>query len=105
MRTTISIPDEFAKKIKSSLGKKGFNTLNEYILNLIRVDYEQNIPVKQRRTTEEVKIQEESNTAEEWPSHKFGKPLSGKKASCPLCYETCPVEFSTEHYQKKHGDI
>lgn len=126
MRTTISIPDEFANKIKASLEKKGFNTLNEYVLNLIRVDQQQNgvsirtegqiapfkhTPLHRRLinltsvpTPEPgvLPIEEPNN---DYPTSYLGKPLSGRKATCPVCYEEAPVEFANAHYAKKHGDI
>ena len=134
MRTTISIPNEFADKIKSSLGVKGFNTLNEYVLNLIRVDQQQNdVPdntiagqvarlqvnsPKHANLLAEIEKATEDNAKafgqaaygnneekSEWPPSYLGKPLSGRKAQCPICYESVPIEFSTAHYSKKHGDI
>jgi len=41
----------------------------------------------------------------QWPDQKYGKPLSGRKATCPICYIVCPVEFAQEHYKNEHGDI
>lgn len=42
---------------------------------------------------------------DDYPKYYLGKPLSGKKATCPICYEVAPVEFAQQHYIKKHGDI
>lgn len=47
-------------------------------------------------------IEEPNN---DYPTSYLGKPLSGRKASCPVCYEEAPVEFANAHYAKKHGDI
>jgi hypothetical protein len=122
MRTTITIPDLFYKQIKSSLEKKGFNTINEYLLSLIRADQHQNDAKKWanigkgmlatnmlngnpgeffQTLTPQSLLEEDSK----WPSHYLGKPLSGKKASCPICYESVPTEFAQQHYAKSHGDI
>lgn len=38
MRTTITIPDEFYSQIKENLAPRGFSSVNDYILSLIRND-------------------------------------------------------------------
>lgn len=47
----------------------------------------------------------EKEEPNDYPKYFMGKPLSGKKQSCPICYEIVPVEFAQQHYLKKHGDI
>jgi hypothetical protein len=43
MRTSITIPEPFAIKVKESLPHRGYMTINGYILDLIRKDlYENN---------------------------------------------------------------
>jgi DNA-directed RNA polymerase subunit M/transcription elongation factor TFIIS len=39
------------------------------------------------------------------PNLYQGKTLSGRKATCPVCYEETPIEYAQEHYSKNHGDI
>lgn len=41
----------------------------------------------------------------EWPEHFLGKPLSGKKQKCPICYDSVPVEFANAHRIKKHENM
>lgn len=52
MRTTISIPDEFYKRIKEEMGKRGFVTINDFVLDLIRhqIDIEQDIKKIEKET-------------------------------------------------------
>lgn len=116
MRTTLSIPDEFAKQIKASLATKGYNTLNEYILALIRLDQQQiDAPKVYKGISLTGKVDEVSTKfinnkldepeQTEWPPTYLGKPLSGRKAECPICYKSVPTEFAQSHYTKSHEDI
>lgn len=41
----------------------------------------------------------------DYPTSYLGKPLTGRKATCPVCHEVTPVEFAQQHYVKKHADI
>ena len=46
MRTTLSIPDEFYKHIKQEMGKRGFTTINDYLLDLIRHQINEDMDIK-----------------------------------------------------------
>jgi hypothetical protein len=46
-------------------------------------------------------VEENSN----YPNNLHGKPLSGRKKECHVCYEETPIEFVNQHYMDKHGDI
>lgn len=35
----------------------------------------------------------------------FGKPLSGQKRECPICYKSVPIEWAGKHYADRHGDV
>lgn len=72
----------------------------------------ENIEVKQEYTTpynpdNRIANALDVNTEEksDYPKFYLGKPLSGKKAKCPICNEIAPVEFANKHYQDKHLDI
>lgn len=45
------------------------------------------------------------STKSKWPPTLYGKPLSGRTLSCPVCYEVVPAEFTQNHNNKDHGDI
>ena len=45
MRTTISIPDEYYKKIKPRLDTLGYSTVNEFLLDLIRHQFDAAKPI------------------------------------------------------------
>ncbi len=52
-----------------------------------------------------IPAQNTAETKSNWPMSYLGKPLSGKKAKCPVCYEEAPVEFCTRHFIDKHSEL
>ncbi len=46
MRTTISIPDEFYSRIKQEMGKRGFTAVNDYLLDLLRHQNDEDMDIK-----------------------------------------------------------
>lgn len=46
MRTTISIPDEYYNRIKQEMGKHGFTTINDFLLDLLRHHIDEDMDIK-----------------------------------------------------------
>ncbi len=46
MRTTISIPNEFYKRIKEEIKIKGFTTVNDFLLDLLRRHFNEELDIK-----------------------------------------------------------
>lgn len=107
MRITLTIPNEYHKQVKDSLDKKGFQTINDYFLSLIRTDQHHIDAPEIKMIKQSHHIDAESHEIPSTPTtnHKVDKSLSGRSATCPICYEITPVEHAQQHYQKSHGDI
>jgi len=53
MRTTISIPDTFYSKIKERMESLGFTSVNDFILDLLRHQNDEEMDIKKLNPTSE----------------------------------------------------
>ena len=51
MRTTISIPNEFYNKIKERMARLGFTSINDFLLDLLRHQIDEEMDIKKSDST------------------------------------------------------
>lgn len=112
MRTTITIPDEYYKTVKKRLGKRGFNTLNEYLLDLIRKDDHQFDAALNTGLQELLPNPHQFGASTPVSQHQIDAPIQNEQPrtppkfhkECPHCGDFVHFAQVNEHFMTKHGD-